>query len=178
MIASTSPELSDRATSSGSDPANTKGFGLIPEALRFGRAPYRVTAAVSAVSNGLSMAATARGERADSPMASGHDEWFAAESIWKDLYPFTFPEYSLRERHRMPPRTATEIEHRAAAPEEPSERQGARSQRRTDRNHWRRFAAEGQGVLHIRWIAHHAAVQRGRHMVRPEASHVDLRRRG
>ena len=25
-------------------------------------------------------------------MASGHDEWFADESIWKDLYPFTFPE--------------------------------------------------------------------------------------
>jgi SAM-dependent methyltransferase len=27
-----------------------------------------------------------------SAMASGHDEWFADESIWKDLYPFTFPE--------------------------------------------------------------------------------------
>jgi len=26
------------------------------------------------------------------PMASGDDEWFADESIWKDLYPFTFPE--------------------------------------------------------------------------------------
>jgi SAM-dependent methyltransferase len=25
-------------------------------------------------------------------MASGHDEWFADESIWNDLYPFTFPE--------------------------------------------------------------------------------------
>jgi SAM-dependent methyltransferase len=25
-------------------------------------------------------------------MASGDDEWFADESIWKDLYPFTFPE--------------------------------------------------------------------------------------
>jgi SAM-dependent methyltransferase len=25
-------------------------------------------------------------------MASGQDEWFADESIWKDLYPFTFPE--------------------------------------------------------------------------------------
>jgi SAM-dependent methyltransferase len=25
-------------------------------------------------------------------MASGRDEWFADESIWKDLYPFTFPE--------------------------------------------------------------------------------------
>src|SRR5262252_2536082 len=25
-------------------------------------------------------------------MAAGHDEWFADESIWKDLYPFTFPE--------------------------------------------------------------------------------------
>src|SRR2546425_2777598 len=25
-------------------------------------------------------------------MASGHDEWFADESIWEDLYPFTFPE--------------------------------------------------------------------------------------
>ena len=25
-------------------------------------------------------------------MVSGHDEWFADESIWKDLYPFTFPE--------------------------------------------------------------------------------------
>ena len=25
-------------------------------------------------------------------MASGHDEWFADEAIWKDLYPFTFPE--------------------------------------------------------------------------------------
>ena len=26
------------------------------------------------------------------PMASGHNEWFADETIWKDLYPFTFPE--------------------------------------------------------------------------------------
>src|SRR5438874_8893732 len=25
-------------------------------------------------------------------MASDRDEWFADESIWKDLYPFTFPE--------------------------------------------------------------------------------------
>ena len=25
-------------------------------------------------------------------MAAGHNEWFADESIWKDLYPFTFPE--------------------------------------------------------------------------------------
>jgi len=25
-------------------------------------------------------------------MVSGHGEWFADESIWKDLYPFTFPE--------------------------------------------------------------------------------------
>jgi hypothetical protein len=25
-------------------------------------------------------------------MASGDNEWFADESIWKDLYPFTFPE--------------------------------------------------------------------------------------
>jgi 2-polyprenyl-3-methyl-5-hydroxy-6-metoxy-1,4-benzoquinol methylase len=25
-------------------------------------------------------------------MAPGHDEWFADESIWEDLYPFTFPE--------------------------------------------------------------------------------------
>jgi SAM-dependent methyltransferase len=25
-------------------------------------------------------------------MVSGHDDWFADESIWKDLYPFQFPE--------------------------------------------------------------------------------------
>ncbi len=25
-------------------------------------------------------------------MPAGHDEWFADEAIWKDLYPFTFPE--------------------------------------------------------------------------------------
>jgi len=25
-------------------------------------------------------------------MPPGHNEWFADESLWKDLYPFTFPE--------------------------------------------------------------------------------------